>query len=154
MAPSALLIVPRASTGTRDAKHLPILTLCPADVAYHESNGVFAKQSRVVRRNWLWGHPDATQEISKSGGELSVPRVDYVERVFEKNIKPNEENVIKKYKEVKIMKNSHEYEGAFVLNKWLSIWDEEKNRGVFYDRDYRNFVSTWLNKNLPNFAIG
>lgn len=125
-----------------------------ADVAYHESNGVFAKQSRVVRRNWLWGHPDATQEISKSGGELSVPRVDYVERVFEKNVKPNEENVIKKYKEVKVMENSHEYEGSYVLNKWLSVWDEEKNRGVFYDRDYRGFVSTWLNKNLPNCAIG
>lgn len=125
-----------------------------ADVAYHEGNGVFAKQSRIVRRNWLWGHPDATQEISAGGGELSVPRIDYVERVFEKDNKPNEENVIKKYKDIKTQKNSHELEGTFVLNKWLSIWNEEANRGVFYNSEYRKVVISWLQKTLPNCLVG
>lgn len=123
------------------------------DVAYHEGNGVFEKESKIVRRNWLWGHPDATKELSQ-GGELSIPRIDYVERVFEKDIKPNESEVINKYKMIKSFKNYKELEGEYVFNKWMSIWKEESNMGVPYNEEYRKIIFTWLKKILKGCEIG
>ena len=124
------------------------------DVAFKDRNSSEIKDSRVVRREWLWGHPQRSEDSEKGdSGPLSMPRIDYVERVIEKNITPNFDEVVNTLKERKEDPDFNYFEGTNVLERWGNSWAEETRKGVTTTA-YRRSVWEWASRVLPNVLCG
>lgn len=113
------------------------------DVAQKEKNIGVIRKSRKIRENWLLGHPTRNAENPKD--LLSLPRINFVERVFEANSQTDYDEMVKIIKE----NNAHEVDGEFVMKLWERAWLNEKNFNNVINPPYHNQIWAWVKKILP-----
>lgn len=113
------------------------------DVAQKERNIGQIKRSRKIRENWLLGHP--TRNSEDPTNKLVLPRISYVERVYEKNQSVKYEYLAKYITE----NNWKEVDGEIVLEKWKNAWLIESSNGNVLNPDFRNEVWNWVSARLP-----
>ena len=124
------------------------------DVAFKDRNSSDIKNSRVVRRGWLWGHPQRSEDNERGdSGPLSMPRIDYVERVIEKTIPPKFDDILKTVKERQEDPDFNYFEGTNVLERWGNSWAEEARKGVV-TTTYRRSIWDWVSRVLPYSLCG
>lgn len=124
------------------------------DVAFKDKNSSEIKNSRVIRRNWLWGHPQRSEDNEAGdSGPLSMPRIDYVERVIEKSVPPSFNDIVETVKERKSALDHQYFEGMNVLERWGDSWSQETKNGVPTSA-YRRSVWSWVSQVLPNCLCG
>lgn len=124
------------------------------DVAFKDRSSSEIKNSRVVRRQWLWGHPQRSEDNEKGdSGPLSMPRIDYVERVVEKSIPPKFDDILNTLKERKEDPDFNYFEGTNVLERWGNSWADETKKGVSTTA-YRRSVWDWVSRVLPHCLCG
>lgn len=113
------------------------------DVAQKERNIGIIKRSRKIREEWLLGHP--TRNSEDPTNKLVLPRISYVERVYEKNNAVKYEYLVKYITE----NNWKEVDGETVLNKWKNAWLIESSNGNVLNSEFRNEVWNWVAARLP-----
>lgn len=124
------------------------------DVSFKDKSSANIKQSRIVRRGWLWGHPERSEDSERGEkGPLAMPRIDYVERVIEKNVQPNYDDITETLKLRKQDADFAYYEGLSVLDRWSDSWAEEAKAGV-PTTAYRRSVWDWVSRVLPSSLCG
>lgn len=113
------------------------------NVAQKERNIGVIKRSRKIRENWLLGHP--TRNSEDPTNKLVLPKISYVERVFEKNKGIEYKDLVKYITE----NNWKEVDGSFVLEKWKNAWLFESSCGNILNESFRNEVWNWVAARLP-----
>lgn len=125
-----------------------------SDVAWRERHDPVDRKSRIIRRNWWWGHPEKTEDNKgEVQGTLSMPRLDIVERIWEPKTDINPEDVLNYFKEIKNDPMLKYKQGDYVLNEWLSTWEEEYQCGI-KETLIRKNTTKWLKEKLPLMKSG
>lgn len=113
------------------------------DVAKRERNVGKIRKSRKIREGWLLGHPSRNSEDPRD--PLSLPRINFVERVYERNEQTDFDNMCEYIKN----NNSKEVSGHIVMEKWKNAWLYEKNASNIINPQYHGEIWNWIEKVLP-----